>query len=54
MRVICKCSACQFWDEDGGDFINEGGCSLEEITIDDILTGSGFHPICADYEEKEQ
>lgn len=52
MRIRCRCDDCRHWDEEGGDYIGEGGCTLDEISIDMGLTPSGFYPICEDYEEK--
>jgi len=53
MNVKCYCTDCKHWDEDGGDFYNEGGCTLSIISISQQLTSSGFHPMCEDYKERE-
>ena len=53
MRVKCNIDYCKHWKDDAGDYIGEGGCTLDEIEInDDELTGGGFFPMCKDYEEE--
>ena len=53
MTLICKNDCCKYWNEDGGVFIDEGGCTRENVSIDMTQTSAGFYPICTDYEEKE-
>lgn len=46
MIVACDSSDCSFY--------RDGECSREYINIEQDLTASGFHPICQDYQEKEE
>lgn len=44
MTVECTCEDCKHWENNG--------CKRDEIKIDDnTLTGGGYLPMCADYEE---
>lgn len=53
MIVKCQCESCVHWSKNGGDFVNEGGCTLDTITIsDDNVTAAGFIPMCEEYREK--
>jgi len=55
MRVKCNIDYCRHYDKKGGNYENEGGCTLEEISIsDDTYTAAGFVPMCDDYEEREE
>ena len=54
MTVRCHCTDCINYSEEGGDYIGEGGCVLDEITVsNDTLTAAGFYPQCEDYKERE-
>ena len=53
MYIKCNCESCIHWSKDGGDFVNEGGCTLDTITIsDNNVTAAGFIPMCEEYREK--
>lgn len=52
MLFRCDCDDCKHWKFGEGDFIDEGGCTLDEVIIEQQLTASGFHPMCRNYEEK--
>lgn len=53
MYIKCNCESCRHWSTDGGDFIGEGGCKLDTITIsDNTVTAAGCLPICEEYKEK--
>ena len=53
MIVKCQCESCVHWSKDGGDFIDEGGCTLDTITVsENTATAAGFLPLCEDYEER--
>ncbi len=53
MYIKCNCESCIYWSKDGGDFINEGGCTLDTITIsDNNVTAAGCLPICEEYKER--
>ena len=50
--VSCYCTSCVHWSENGGDYADEGGCTLDQISIsDETLTAAGCLPLCTDYEE---
>lgn len=57
MRVNCNIRSCRHWSEkeEHKNYIcDEGGCSLDEITIsDEEMTAAGFIPQCAVYEERD-
>ena len=53
MYIKCNCESCRHWSTDGGDFIGEGGCTLDTITIsDNTVTAAGCLPMCEDYKER--
>lgn len=51
MTVRCDISYCQYWDENAGDYIGEGGCTLDEIRINDDYVYDS-RPGCNDFEER--
>jgi len=53
MIVDCDVSSCVHWCEQGGNFIDRGGCTLNMIRVsEDTLTGGGFLPLCRYYERE--
>lgn len=51
MIVRCWCKDCKHWSKEGGAFINEGGCTLDMVSITDDSRAPGWFPTCNDYEE---
>ena len=51
MTVRCNISYCRHWDENAGDYIGEGGCTLNEISINDDYVYDS-RPGCDDFEER--